>query len=76
MICTDTENVKARKGHKCQSCGEPINAGEQYKRWACFDCGSASMIKMHPECYEAHDKDSDGGAWEFTLYGHPRGSAE
>jgi predicted RNA-binding Zn-ribbon protein involved in translation (DUF1610 family) len=76
MICTNTENVLARKDHDCHSCGEAIEAGQTYKRWACFDNGSASTVKMHPECYDAHQAESDYGTWEFTLYGHPRGSAE
>jgi len=76
MICTNTENVLARKDHDCHSCGEAIEAGQTYKRWACFDNGSASTVNMPPECYDAHQEASDYGTWEFRLYDHQRGSAE
>ncbi len=76
MICTNTENVTASKSHKCHSCGEAIEAGQTYKRWACFEDGSASTVKMHPECYEAHCAAADGDTWEFDQFNHDRGSAE
>lgn len=72
MYCTDTETVRARKQHKCTSCGEKIEAGEQYKKWVSFDDGSAYTNKMHPECLAMHDEDSEGGTWEYMPYSHDR----
>ena len=76
MICTNTENVTARKDHECQSCGEAIMTGEQYKRWVCFEDGSASTVKMHPECLAAHTAEAarcGESQWEFEYHGHERG---
>ncbi len=78
MYCTDTETLKARKPHRCMSCGEAIAAGEEYKRWRCYDGGDAGTVKMHPECYSAHCADAEGmggGPWEFSPYNYPRGEA-
>lgn len=76
MYCTDTETLKARKSHRCMSCGDSIKAGEQYMRWRCYDAGEAGTVKMHPECYDAHCACAEGcGPWEFTPFGYPRGSA-
>lgn len=72
MYCTDPEKLKARKPHRCISCGEPVNPGEQYMRWRCYDGGDAGTMKMHSECYDMHKADSDGGPWEFTPYDSPR----
>lgn len=75
MYCTDTETLKARKPHRCMSCGETIAAGEEYKRWRCYEDGDAGTVKMHPECYAAHCDSAGGCAWEFTPYSYPRGEA-
>jgi hypothetical protein len=32
MHCTDPETLTARKLHRCMSCGEPVNPGDQYLR--------------------------------------------
>lgn len=76
MYCTPTETLKARKRHRCMSCGETVAIGEEYRRWRCYDSGDAGTVKMHPECYDAHCKDAEGygsGPWEFTPFSHPRG---
>lgn len=76
MYCTDAETHKARKPHRCMSCGEVIAIGEQYTRWRCYDGGDVGTVKMHPECHEAHcDAVDGGGPWEFTPYSYPRGEA-
>ena len=62
MHCTDVERPKARKPHRCMSCGEGIAAGETYVRWRCYDGGDASTNKMHPECLAMHQD-------EATRYG-------
>ena len=76
MYCTDTESLKSRKPHRCMSCGESIAAGDEYKRWRCYDGGDAGTVKMHPECYEAYCAGAQGGgAWECSPYSYPRGEA-
>ena len=54
MQCTEIERPKARKPHRCMSCGEGIAVGETYVRWRCYDGGDASTNKMHPECLAMH----------------------
>ena len=71
MFHTDAKTVTANKRHRCTSCGEHIEPGEQYKKWVSFD-GSAFTNKMHLECLEMHDADSDGGQWEYMPYSHER----
>ena len=70
MYCTAIENPKARKPHKCTSCGEEIPTGERYVRWRSFDDGSAFTNKMHIECYSMHDY--EGGAWLYDLFSYDR----
>jgi len=73
MHCTDPETLTARKGHTCMSCGEPVNQGEQYMRWRCYDDGNVGTVKMHQECHAMHSADAEGmGAWEFTPFSHER----
>ena len=72
MYCSDPETLTARKLHRCMSCGETVNPGEQYLRWRCYDSGNVSTVKMHPECHAMHCADATGGTWEFMLHGHER----
>jgi len=69
---TQLEKLKARKPHRCTSCGEAIAIGEAYYRWRSYECGDAGTHKMHPECYEMHDADAVGGEWEYSPYSHER----
>ena len=76
MFHTPPETLKARKPHRCTSCGEMIAPGESYARWASFD-DAAFTNKMHPECLEAHEEEArahgDGsGGWEYSPCGTPR----
>ena len=44
---------KARRRHTCDWCWyEPIEVGQPYVRWFCFE--EVVTVKMHPECLEAH----------------------
>lgn len=75
MHCTDVESPKARKPHRCDSCGELINPGDEYKRWRCYDGGDASTCKLHPECLAMHEADANACGefqWEFEKWGHER----
>ena len=76
MYCTPTETLKARKPHRCMSCGELVSQGEQYVRWRCYASGDAGTVKMHPECHAAHTDDAHGGQWEFTPFSHDRPQVE
>ena len=62
--------VKARVDHKCDWCGEAIDKGTQYHKWACKDMGSVFPVKMHQECYEAM---IDSDETEFDIGDNPRG---
>lgn len=75
MYFTDVERHKARKPHRCMSCGEGIAAGEYYVRWRSYDCGDASTHKMHPECLAMHqDEALQAGEheWEYSDCAHER----
>lgn len=72
MHCTELERPVAKKQHRCESCGETIEAGTVYVRWRCYIDGDASTNKMHPECYDMHCDDSDHGQWEYTPYSYER----
>ena len=74
MYCTEPETLTARKAHRCMSCGEPVNPGEKYVRWRCYDSGDAGTVKMHPECHAMHCADAEG-PWEFTPFSHERPTA-
>ncbi len=53
MYCTPIVKVAAaRKAHRCTWCGQDIEAGQPYERWASYD-DAAFQNKMHPECAEA-----------------------
>ena len=70
MHCTKLEHPKAKKQHKCMSCGEQIAIGDEYVRWRCFMDGSVSTNRMHRDCYDMHD--ADGGEWEYSPFNYER----
>lgn len=75
MWCSDAKTMTAKVQHRCTSCGEIIEAGEQYKKWTSFDDGSAFTNKMHPECVAMHNADAEGGMWEYMPYSNDRPEA-
>ena len=74
MYCTPAEQRKARVSHRCTNCGEAIEVGTEYVRWASYDDGKCFTNKMHPECIASLQEESDFG--EYTLYGGERPSGE
>lgn len=78
MFCGTATKPVARVEHRCTSCGEAIQAGQEYVRWASFD-GTAFTNKMHPECHAAHEESArhyGDSQWEYTPYSYSRGTVE
>ena len=75
MNQTEPETIKAaKKAHICSWCGEKIDAGETYIRYRWFSADGASVVKEHPECYDAMNEVIDlDGEIEFGVGEHPRG---
>ncbi len=73
MYCTPPVKRKARKQHRCDSCGESITIGETYELWACYD-DVCTTSKMHLECVAMHCQESGDGFWEYTPLSHERPS--
>ena len=44
------ETHVAKKRYRCWWCGEPIEPGEKYVRWAWTDEGKIETTRVHPEC--------------------------
>jgi len=53
MHCSEVTTIKTRKGYNCLWCWEHMPKGSTVSRWACFDGGSASTVRVHPECNDA-----------------------
>lgn len=71
MHNTDVTTQIARKTHRCTWCAEEISVGQSYSRWITFD-GSAATNKMHPECLDAAESDSDDYTGEYMPYCNER----
>ena len=72
MFVSASELVKARKKHRCTWCGQHIEPGEEYAKWASVD-DSWFTNKMHVECLGAlHDEIREGGDNEYIPYDNER----
>lgn len=71
------KRTKARKRHRCFSCKEAINPGDEYIKRSGVERGEGyANMHMHPECEQAtHDwSDED---WETLTYNRTiRGTTE
>ena len=59
MYCTPAKTLTARVPHQCTYCGEAIEPGEAYLRWASYD-DTCFTNKMHPECADDLAENGDG----------------
>ena len=75
MFSTPVLRRTARIDHRCTNCGQPIEAGKPYERWASFD-DAAFTNKMHPECFESLVYGADGGQFEYTPFSGERPEQE
>ncbi len=48
----------------CELCGEPIETGEVYRRWAWADDGSVQTVRVHDAC-ETEARDCE---WYFDEW--------
>lgn len=65
---TEPTTQHAKKRHRCEWCWQLIEPGDQYKRYRYYDGGDAGTVKMHPECFDAMQKEAseEGGYFEWT----------
>ncbi len=72
-----SKNVKVRKEHQCEWCGEPINKGDEAHYRAYRFEGDFNSSYSHPECRDAMN---DVPIWDendsFTLGQFKRGTFE
>ena len=59
MYCTPAKTLTARVRHQCTYCGESIEPGETYARWASYE-DTCFTNKMHPECADDLAEWGDG----------------
>ncbi len=72
--CTEGKTVVANRGHNCHWCGQRIRAGERYITYCYMDGGSATRMKLHPECHAACGRFVEQtGETEFDPYTFTRG---
>lgn len=62
---------EARKRHRCSWCAEFIEVGESYHTVTGKWDGDFSYAKMHPECFDAYERDDD--LEEYYFYAFKRG---
>jgi hypothetical protein len=60
---TETRQVKARKRHRCDWCGQHIEVGEIHPVYTAFFEGTATRIRMHAECRKAMDAVTAKEGW-------------
>lgn len=72
---SQTQDVKARKRHRCTWCGQSILPGAIYKRWVCIGDDGPLTTKMHPACEQAMKRYAKqaGGEYEYDPYSFTRG---
>lgn len=63
----DSSCPKARKPYRCEYCLGPIPQGERHFKWAGVYDGEWQSWRMHEECHEDWDLNSDGYDNEFMA---------
>jgi hypothetical protein len=67
------EISKAKKAHTCDWCGETIEVGSSYNKWAWIDSGIVT-VRAHVECFDASmDDDRLNGLYVYFDKDRRRG---
>ena len=89
MLTLSDDNVKARKQHRCDLCGEAIAIGEEHRHWTGKDGGEFLASHQHLECvavtvadrwdamdWECHSDQAEFRARRDEIRAKARGGAE
>ena len=72
MYCTPEQKVTARKAHRCTYCGQAIEVGAVYHRWASVERDEKMYPnKMHLECLD-DAREYGTGDFEYHPFDNER----